>query len=58
MRKKVAESATTASGELLVDQPTTSRASQTWAMLIKQVYEVDPLKCQRCICLASQLFRR
>jgi hypothetical protein len=26
----------------------TSRASQTWAMLIKRVYEVDPLECPKC----------
>jgi hypothetical protein len=25
-----------------------SRASQTWAMLIKRVYEVDPLVCTKC----------
>jgi hypothetical protein len=25
-----------------------SRASQTWAMLIKRVYEVDPLECAKC----------
>ena len=24
------------------------RASQTWAMLIKRVYEIDPLECPRC----------
>ena len=26
----------------------TRRASQTWAMLIKRVYESDPLACPRC----------
>ena len=26
----------------------TRRASQTWAMLIKRVYEVDPLACPQC----------
>ena len=26
----------------------TRRASQTWAMLIKRVYEVDPLACPKC----------
>ena len=26
----------------------TSRASQTWAMLIKRVYEIDPLECPKC----------
>ena len=25
--------------------PARSRASQTWAMLIKRVYEIDPLAC-------------
>ena len=25
-----------------------TRYSQTWAMLIKRVYEIDPLKCARC----------
>ena len=28
--------------------PARSRSSQTWAMLIKRVYEVDPLACPRC----------
>ena len=27
---------------------TPSRASQTWAMLIKRVYEIDPLACPKC----------
>jgi hypothetical protein len=26
----------------------TCRASQTWAMLIKRVYEIDPLECPKC----------
>jgi hypothetical protein len=26
----------------------TRRASQTWAMLIKRVYEIDPLECAKC----------
>jgi hypothetical protein len=25
-----------------------SRSSQTWAMLIKRVYEIDPLSCPKC----------
>ena len=25
-----------------------TRCSQTWAMLIKRVYEVDPLSCPQC----------
>ena len=28
--------------------PVRSRASQTWAMLIKRVYEIEPLICPRC----------
>ena len=48
MRKKAAQSAAKASGEPVAAQPTTSRASQTWAMLIKRVYEVDPLQCPKC----------
>jgi hypothetical protein len=24
------------------------RASQTWAMLIRRVYEIDPLECPKC----------
>jgi ribosomal protein S27E len=28
--------------------PTASRCSLTWAMLIKRVYEVDPLACPKC----------
>jgi hypothetical protein len=28
--------------------PRANRCSQTWAMLIKRVYEVDPLSCPRC----------
>ena len=28
--------------------PAPSRSSQTWAMLIKRVYELDPLACPRC----------
>jgi len=30
------------------EEPTTSRNSQAWAMLIKRVYEVDPLCCPEC----------
>jgi hypothetical protein len=25
-----------------------SRSSQTWAMLIKRLYEIDPLACPEC----------
>jgi len=28
--------------------PARSRSSQTWAMLIKRMYETDPLICPRC----------
>ncbi|MEA1950866.1 MAG: hypothetical protein U9N87_05745, partial [Planctomycetota bacterium] len=28
--------------------PAVSRSSQTWAMLIKRVYEADPLACPLC----------
>jgi len=42
MRKK-AEAAV--SKEPLAEEATTSRSIQAWAMLIKRVYEVDPLCC-------------
>jgi len=45
MRKK-AEAA--GSDEPSSDQPTTTGSSQAWAMLIKRVYEVDPLCCPEC----------
>jgi len=45
MRKK-AEVA--ASEESLAEETTTSRSSQAWAMLIKRIYEVDPLCCPEC----------
>ena len=28
--------------------PARSRSSQTWAMLIKRLYEIDPLACPEC----------
>jgi len=31
-----------------VGEGITNRASQTWAMLIKRVYEIDPLACPKC----------
>jgi hypothetical protein len=31
------------------EPPARSRASQTWAMLIKRVYEIDPLCCPKCL---------
>ena len=45
MRKK-AQAAV--SDEPSSEEPTTSRSSQAWAMLIKRVYEVDPLCCPEC----------
>ena len=45
MRKKAEAEA---SAEPLPEETTTSRSSQTWAMLIKRVYEVDPLCCPEC----------
>ena len=45
MRKK-AEAAT--SKEPLAEAAAVTRSSQTWAMLIKRVYEVDPLSCPEC----------
>ncbi len=49
MRRKAAEAeaAKQAGGEA-PEAPTSSRSSQTWAMLIKRVYEVDPLCCPKC----------
>jgi hypothetical protein len=47
MRKKAEEAAETLSqGNACVLPP--ARCSQTWAMLIKRVYEIDPLVCSRC----------
>ena len=45
MRKKTEVAA---SEEPLAEETTTSRSSQAWAMLIKRVYEVDPLSCPEC----------
>ena len=39
--------AASSSGEA-AQVPAPSRSSQTWAMLIKRVYELDPLACPRC----------
>ena len=45
MRKKAeAEASAGPSSE----PPAAARCSQTWAMLIKRVYEVDPLCCPQC----------
>ncbi len=48
LRRKRAEAAATAWGEPAAPAPARSRASQTWAMLIKRVYEIDPLACPEC----------
>jgi hypothetical protein len=48
MRQKAAEAAAAASGADATAVPASNRPSQTWAMLIKRVYEVDPLACPRC----------
>ena len=51
MRRKVAEAAEPADSASIGDTPEApapSRASQTWAMLIKRVYEIDPLCCPKC----------
>jgi len=53
MRRKAAEAAaaaeqpTAASAVDAASVPVRSRASQTWAMLIKRVYEFDPLVCAK-----------
>ena len=51
MRRKAAEAAEQAaatSSGIAAAPSTRSRCSQTWAMLIKRVYEVDPLACPKC----------
>ena len=57
MRRKAAAAAilpspvlgSEAGGEGINDRsPAPRRASQTWAMLIKRVYEIDPLECPVC----------
>jgi len=47
MRRKAAEGAEQAgatSSSEASEAPAPSRCSQTWAMLIKRVYEIDPLR--------------
>ena len=47
IRKKAEEAAETLSqGNACVSLP--ARCSQTWAMLIKRVYEIDPMVCSQC----------
>ena len=49
MRRKAAEAeAAEQPGGEAAEAPTPNRSSQTWAMLIKRVYEVDPLCCPKC----------
>ncbi|MFV1963984.1 MAG: hypothetical protein ACC628_01070 [Pirellulaceae bacterium] len=45
MRKKAEVEA---SAEPSSEGAVAARSSQTWAMLIKRVYEVDPLSCPQC----------
>ena len=49
MRKKAkVEPVGTSSPEGAAARETPARCSQTWAMLIKRVYETDPLCCPKC----------
>jgi len=54
MRKKAAEAAGSAedvedsSATVGAEEASSSRSRQSWAMLIKRVYEVDPLSCPEC----------
>ena len=49
MRKKVeVEASAEPSREDATSAAAATRSSQTWAMLIKRVYEVDPLSCPQC----------
>ena len=49
MRRKQAEAASAStSGKAAASVPARCRASQTWAMLIKRVYEIDPMACPQC----------
>ena len=54
MRKKAAEAAGSAedvedsSATGGAEEASSSRSRQSWAMLIKRVYEVDPLSCPEC----------
>jgi len=47
MRKKAEEAAEPSSQGDACDLPS-ARCSQTWAMLIKRVYETDPMVCSQC----------
>jgi hypothetical protein len=54
MRKKAAEAAGSVeeveetSAPIGAEEASPSRSRQSWAMLIKRVYEVDPLSCPKC----------
>ena len=49
MRKKAeAEAACKSSPEVDTQRETPGRCSQTWAMLIKRIYEIDPMVCPKC----------
>ena len=51
MRRKAAEATGSfdeSPGTVGVEEASPSRSSQSWAMLIKRVYEVDPLSCPCC----------
>ena len=48
LRQKAAEPRPALSSAARPPPPTPSRASQTWAMLIKKIFEVDPLACPEC----------
>jgi hypothetical protein len=42
------KSAAESSGAADAERRTSARSSATWAMLIKRVYELDPLACPQC----------
>ena len=54
MRKQAAEAAESAeevedsSATVGAEEASSSRSRQSWAMLIKRVYEIDPLSCPQC----------
>ena len=51
MRKKAAEAAGSfeeSTAMVGAEEASPSRSSQSWAMLIKRVYEIDPLSCPKC----------
>ncbi len=50
MRKKAAAARSVAEPSATVgaEEVSPSRSRQSWAMLIKRVYEIDPLSCPEC----------